>query len=132
MYHIFLEFASLGASYWMVKRIVNSTFTQTGMNLYNRCTKEKFGALIRLMCTSNLEMLSHLLCNMWSFSIALYEYTHASTSYLDFQVCFLDRRYPQFPRAGSPNQGVSHWATNFRNDSESAICDSSREEKFPD
>ena len=88
MYHLVLEFASLGASFRMVNRLVHSTCMQTGMNCYKGCTEAKVGASMRLMCTSNLQMLSHLLCNIWAFSIALDGATYASTSYLDVQVRF--------------------------------------------
>ena len=44
---------------------------------------------------------------------------------------FVQWWYQQFPPFGSPNWGVSHWATNFRNDPKGAICDSSQVEKCP-
>ena len=90
------------------------------------------GAFMSLIFESNLKMLSYLLYNVWELFIALDGATHAITPYFDVLIWFINGRYTQFPPAGSPNQGVSQWATNVQNYPEGARYDLSWVLKYPD
>ena len=61
---------------------------QTGMNLYKGCMEANVADFISLMCTLNIQMCNHLLCNMWAFSITLDGATHISKLYVVVQVRF--------------------------------------------
>ncbi|KAH6565173.1 hypothetical protein BASA62_007457 [Batrachochytrium salamandrivorans] len=70
------------------KRALNifSTKELTGMACYSGCNRRKVSSFLRVMCASNLQMLSDLLTDCWAFSLALDGAIHQSTSYFDIRV----------------------------------------------
>ncbi|KAH9269622.1 hypothetical protein BASA83_008277 [Batrachochytrium salamandrivorans] len=108
-----VEFTSLGSSFRLTSRLAQSTKELTGMACYSGCNRRKVSSFLRVMCASNLQMLSDLLTDSWAFSLALDGAIHQSTSYFDIRVRFwAGNDYPQLSLAGSAYERASHGAIN--------------------
>ncbi len=88
LFDMVIEFTSLGSTFRLTSRLAQSTKELTGMACYSGCNRRKVSSFLRVMCASNLQMLSDVLSDCWAFSLALDGATHQSTSYLDIRVHF--------------------------------------------
>ncbi|KAH8944818.1 hypothetical protein BDL97_12G005300 [Sphagnum fallax] len=88
LFDMVIEFTSLGLTFRLTSRLAQSTKELTGMACYSGCNRRKVSSFLRVMCASNLQMLSDVLFDCWAFSLALDGATHQSTSYLDIRVRF--------------------------------------------
>jgi hypothetical protein len=88
LFDMVIEFTSLGSTFRLTSRLAQSTKELTGMACYSGYNRRKVSSFLRVMCASNLQMLSDVLSNSWAFLLALDGATHQSTSYLDIRVRF--------------------------------------------
>jgi len=88
LFDMVIEFTSFGSTFRLTSRLAQSTKELTGMACYSSCNRRKVSSFLRVMCASNLQMLSDVLSDCWAFSLALDGATHQSTSYLDIRVRF--------------------------------------------
>ncbi|KAH9276203.1 hypothetical protein BASA83_001477 [Batrachochytrium salamandrivorans] len=61
LFDMVVEFTSLGSSFRLTSRLAQSTKKLTGMACYSGCNRRKVSSFLRVMCASNLQMLSDLL-----------------------------------------------------------------------
>jgi hypothetical protein len=61
LFDMVIEFTSLGSTFRLTSRLAQSMKELTGMARYSGCNRRKVSSFLRVMCTSNLQMLSDVL-----------------------------------------------------------------------
>lgn len=78
-----IDFPSAGLSFCPIIRTLNSTKERSGLATIESCNVATIAGRSQICCAANLQTIFELLGMPWTFSVALYMFTHTNTSYLD-------------------------------------------------
>jgi hypothetical protein len=85
LFDLAVRYISCGSSFRIAERIMRHTVDVFGTTQQARLSRQEVSKMMRVACAANLQAISDLLINLWSFSIAIDSATHHSTSYLDLR-----------------------------------------------
>ncbi len=91
LFDLAVRYISCGTSFRMAASIMRQTVDVFGS--HRALNRLEVSRMMRVTCAANLQTISDLLINSWTFSIAIDSATHHSTSYLDIQFRVYSREH---------------------------------------
>lgn len=86
LFVLIVRYISCGASFRLVSSIIRQTYEVLATPCLRTCTAAVVSKYVRLVCAVNLQRITELLKQSWTFSIAMDGATHQSSSYLDVRI----------------------------------------------
>lgn len=85
-FNLAIDYLRVGCSFRQASRIMHAVKERTGLAAVGACSDATISKYARYACAINLQKISEVLADAWTFAIALDMSTHMSTSYLDIRI----------------------------------------------